>query len=319
MTIEVLIVDDSAAERLFISHFIARSDEFHATFASDGIEALQSVAARPPGLIVSDIRMPRMNGLDLIRALSATGKHIPVVLMTSFGSEEIAVEALHAGAASYVPKRCLDTELIRTLRSVLAVTTRRQNRRQTLRNLTFQESHFVVENDPSTISGLVSHILDQTIAMKVLHGQEVTQVGIALQEVLTNAINHGNLELDPRLRHSDSEAYFELADRRRREAPYAHRRVFIEMRLDQTELRFVVRDEGSGFAAGSVMDGLNKPQLEQVNGRGLMLVNSFMDSVSHNETGNEITMTKYVSGSHLPAENRFASMAMLASRSLCRE
>ena len=318
MTIEVLIVDDSAAERLFISHFIARSDEFHATFACDGIEALQSVAARPPRLIVSDLRMPRMNGLELIRELNTTGKHIPVVLMTSFGSEEIAVKALHAGAASYVPKRCLDTELVRTLRSVLAVTARRQNRRQTLRNLTFQESHFVLENDPSTISGLVSHILDQTISMKVLHGQEVTQVGIALQEVLTNEINHGNLELDPTLRHSDSQAYFQLAERRRTETPYANRRVFIEMRLDQAELRFVVRDEGLGFAVHRVMDGLNQPQLEQVTGRGLMLINSFMDSVSHNETGNEITLTKFVSESFGSVEKRFASMAKRTSGSMCR-
>ena len=120
-------------------------------------------------------------------------------------------------------------------------------------------------------------------------------VGIALQEALSNAIHHGNLELDSELRQVDENNYYALADQRRKQHPYAGRKVYVEAALSRSELHFVITDEGPGFDIRKVLDPTAEVNLDRIGGRGLLLIRSFMDSVTYNECGNQITMTKHVS------------------------
>ena len=59
-----------------------------------------------------------------------------------------------------------------------------------------------------------------------------------------------------------------------------------------TEARYVIRDEGPGFDLNRVPDPTDMSNLERISGRGLLLINTFMDEVRHNKAGNEITMVK---------------------------
>ena len=294
MATQILVVDDSPTDRLFIGHFLRRHPKFTITFANDGIAAIESVKSQRPALIVSDLRMPSMNGLEFVKELKALDLNIPVILMTSFGSEQIAVDALTAGAASYVAKRNLESELVSTILSVLAITERRANRRRILESLTYSESHFVLGNDASSVAHLISHLLDTAGIMKLLSGQAQTHVGIALQEALSNAIHHGNLELDSELRQVDERNYYALADQRRAQHPYANRRVYVDATLSRSELSFVITDEGPGFDTTKVLDPTAEINLDRIGGRGLLLISSFMDNVAYNSRGNQITMTKHV-------------------------
>lgn len=295
MATQILVVDDSPTDRLFIGHFLRQHPEYTIAFAHDGVDAIEAVKRQQPALIVSDLRMPRMDGLEFVRRLNALDLNIPVILMTSFGSEQIAVDALSAGAASYVAKRNLESELVSTIRSVTAITERRENRRRTLECLTYSESHFVLGNDASSVAHLISYLLDAAVTMKLLSGQEQTHVGIALQEALSNAIHHGNLELDSELRQADESHYYALAEQRRTQHPYASRKVYVDAALSRSELSFVITDEGRGFDTTRVLDPTAEVNLDRIGGRGLLLINSFMDSVAYNERGNQITMTKHVS------------------------
>ena len=295
MRIQVLVIDDSPIERLFVEHLFANHSDFKVSFANDGIEAIESVKTQRPDVIISDLRMPGMNGLQFVKQVRNVDSSVPVILMTSFGSEKIAVDALAAGAASYVPKLDLQSELMNTIRNVIAITERRANRRRTLESLTYSESHFVLGNDDAGVSNLIGSLLDTAVTMKLLNGQEQTQVGISLQEALSNSIHHGNLELDSELRQLDEAHYYALADQRRRLRPYADRKVCVQALLSRTELRFVITDEGPGFDTKKVLDPTAEFNLERIGGRGLLLISSFMDDVYYNECGNQITMIKFVS------------------------
>ena len=297
MNTHILVVDDSAAERLFIGRFLAEYPEFTVTFANDGAEALKAVKEQPPTLILSDLRMPVINGLELVKQLQSSEFTIPVILVTSFGSEQIAVEALAAGAASYVSRRNLESDLIKTIRNVLAVTERRRNRRRTLQYLASSELHFVLGNDSSDVAHLISHLLDTAMTMNLLAERERIQVGIALQEAMSNAIHHGNLELDSELRQVDERIYYELAEQRRIMRPYVDRKVHVDARLSRSQLRFVITDDGPGFDTTTVRDPTADVNLDRIGGRGLLLINSFMDHVEYNDRGNQITLVKYASAS----------------------
>ncbi len=111
----VLIVDDSPIDRRLAKGLLEKRSDLAFLFAADGKEALDQIEKSQPDLVVTDLQMPEMNGLELVRAVRARFPLVPVILMTAQGSEDIAVQALCSGAASYVPKSRLARELLNTV------------------------------------------------------------------------------------------------------------------------------------------------------------------------------------------------------------
>jgi DNA-binding NtrC family response regulator len=106
----ILVVDDSKEARDLAGDCL-RDHGMTPVFACNGREAMRAIAEQPPDAILTDLYMPEMDGLELVRLVRSRYSGLPVVLMTSHGSEETAVEALRAGALSYVPKTELRNNL----------------------------------------------------------------------------------------------------------------------------------------------------------------------------------------------------------------
>jgi DNA-binding NtrC family response regulator len=99
----VLIVEDEPSTRVGLSELV-RTWGFTTDSAGDGEEALQRITAFRPSIIISDLVMPRMGGLDLLRALKDDGGDYTVVILTAQGTVETAVEAIKEGAYDYLTK-----------------------------------------------------------------------------------------------------------------------------------------------------------------------------------------------------------------------
>jgi DNA-binding NtrC family response regulator len=133
----VLIVEDDAAARVGLEQLV-KSWGFIAESASDGEEALEKVTSFRPAIVITDMVMPRMDGLTLLRALPQTGADVTTLLLTAQGTVETAVEAMKEGAYDYLTKPVdiqrlkilLDkiVERLETLREVKSL--RRQLREQ---------------------------------------------------------------------------------------------------------------------------------------------------------------------------------------------
>src|SRR5947208_1307863 len=123
----VLVVDDAAVDRKLAGGLLARGHGLTVEFAASGEEALERMAAARPALVVTDLVMPGMTGLELVTRLAADYPQTPVVLMTGKGSEDIAVKALQAGATSYVPKAALHQHLLETVQDVLEMVSDRES------------------------------------------------------------------------------------------------------------------------------------------------------------------------------------------------
>ena len=154
------------------------------------------------------------------------------------------------------------------------------------------ESQFVLDNDAALIPPLVGHLEDTLGRLKFADSNELMRMSVALQEALLNAMYHGNLEVSSDLRQENEKAYHDFIRVRRLEAPYRDRRVHFRVRISPAEAVYVVRDEGTGFDPSLLPDPTDPANLERVGGRGLLLISTFMDTVSHNAHGNEITLTK---------------------------
>lgn len=102
----VLIVDDSSTMRKIISRSLRQAglsvdDIFE---AGDGIEGLNALAGNKVDLILSDINMPNMDGLEFIKAVRANGNTVPIVMITTEGGEDILKEAMSSGASDSIKK-----------------------------------------------------------------------------------------------------------------------------------------------------------------------------------------------------------------------
>jgi CheY-like chemotaxis protein/anti-sigma regulatory factor (Ser/Thr protein kinase) len=298
---KILIVDDSPVDRQLAGRLVERrpgitASDRHtgltAIYASNGREALDVIELEHPEVVVTDLQMPEMNGLELVQQIRATHPSIPVVLMTAHGSEDIAIRALKVGAASYVPKRESARDLLETVESVLEAAQTKRGHDRLMGFLTRTESQFVLDNDLALIPPLIAHLKENLAVMGGCDETMLLRVSVALREAVLNAIDHGNLELDSRMREESEVNYHRLGEERRQQAPYRDRRVHVMARETPAEAVYVIRDEGPGFDPSRLPDPLDPANLESASGRGLLLIRTFMTEVRHNATGNEITLIR---------------------------
>ncbi len=288
----VVIVDDSAMDRRLAGAIVQKISGWQTLFAADGKEALEILQHKVADVVLTDMLMPEMDGLELVRAIRAKHPLVPVILMTAHGSEELSIQALRNGAASYVPKKSLARDLEDTLDGVLAASQSNRREQLALDCLIQQETLYRLENDVSLVGPLVGHLEHQMERLHLCEPSGLVLVGVALHEALTNAILHGNLGIRSELRETDDGEYYRLIAERRKQTPWCDRRVSVRAAMTPREAVFVIRDEGDGFDPEQLPDPTDPANLGRVSGRGLLLIQTFMDRVEHNERGNEITLVK---------------------------
>ncbi|WP_435124055.1 response regulator [Halobaculum sp. D14] len=103
-TISVLHVDDEAPFLDLVKTYLERDDDIRVVSVSGAEEAIQKFDDEEVDCIVSDYRMPEMNGISLLNAIRSRAEDFPFILYTGQGSEEIASEAITAGVSDYVQK-----------------------------------------------------------------------------------------------------------------------------------------------------------------------------------------------------------------------
>jgi CheY-like chemotaxis protein/anti-sigma regulatory factor (Ser/Thr protein kinase) len=290
--VTVLVAEDSPTQALEIKALL-EDGGYQTEMAANGLKALEIIARAPPDIVLTDLVMPEMNGLELVEAIRRDFPAVPVILMTAHGSEEIASRALQQGAACYVPKAKLEEDIFTTLERILAVTKPERHRMHALESLAQTEYKFILHNDPELIPPIVGHLEELLGWLRLCDKTESMRVAVALQEALVNAIDHGNLEVSSELRQQDEQNYCALVAERRRQPPYRDRRVYLAAKLSPAEVVYHIRDEGPGFDPSTLPDPADPANLERIGGRGLMLIRTFMDKVFHNQSGNEITLIKH--------------------------
>lgn len=289
----VLVVDDSLVSRRLAAGLIERLDGWYVRTAADGGEALAAILQQPVDIVVTDLEMPTLDGLELVQELRQQFPQIPVVLMTAQGSEEIAVQALQAGAASYVPKRVLAAELVPTLRRVLSTATDVRSQRMLFNRVRQHTEKYTLESDLPLLMAMSRYLQQLVGEAWDLDKTERLRLGTAIEEALLNALYHGNLEVGSELKHDDYSEFNALAEERLQQSPYRDRKVEVTIDLSPRTVEITIRDEGPGFDPHTLPDPSDPENLDRLCGRGVMLMRSFMSEVRYNDAGNAVTLVKH--------------------------
>lgn len=117
---KILIVDDTMTVRM-LQKMILQREGYDLQEASDGAEALMKIEAAPPDLVLLDVMMPKVNGIEVCRQIKTSEKtrSIPVIIVTTLGEQHQVQQAYEAGCDAYVTKPISKVELMDKIKSLL--------------------------------------------------------------------------------------------------------------------------------------------------------------------------------------------------------
>ena len=303
--IKILIADDNPVDRTLIKGILNNQTQWQVDAVESGSAAAAKVKMgvqaggagndQRPSVLITDLLMPGLDGLELISQIKVIDPALPIVLITNSDNQEIAMSALRAGATSFSPKQSLATDLVTTINQVLEVAQRMKYTHSESFCAVPDHQAFVLENESSLIGPTIENLQN---GLPRWSDSDRLQIGMAIEEALTNAMHHGNLEVCSKLRDGDSdEDYYQTIAQRKKMADFRSRKVRVEAEYSDDHICIQISDEGAGFDPNAVPDPRCQENLNRVSGRGLLLIRSFMDQVAHNAVGNQITMTKMRSSS----------------------
>ncbi|MEQ9408637.1 MAG: response regulator [Fuerstiella sp.] len=288
----LLVVDDSATDRTRICGLLSKGRDYQLSTAADGTEALKKLDEIGFDLVLTDLQMPGMDGLQLVREMKQRHPEVPVILMTGMGSEEVAVQAMREGAASYVSKSSASLWLHESVDQVLASRVESLSHAELLTRLKADEYELSLINDRVLMSATARFLRQAVQAVNLCPHQELPRLGIALEEALLNACLHGNLELDSKLREGDGHIFEQLAQQRSAAEPWKNRRVTVQAMITPGQMKVEIADEGCGFDPFGLPDPTDPENLLKPHGRGVMMMKLFLDDVRWNDRGNRVTLIK---------------------------
>jgi CheY-like chemotaxis protein/anti-sigma regulatory factor (Ser/Thr protein kinase) len=290
----VLVVDDQEALRTLLSRMLDR-EGFEPIEAADGAQAVELFRSQSPLVVVSDIMMPKMDGLELLNEIKRIDRNATVILMTGQGNEEVLLKALRGGATNFFRKPFDVRELVEEIRNVVEF--RLEAARSTLFSpfLAEESKSFVLPRAGSPYFPIINQITLQLPC--ILPHDDILNLKIGIEEMITNALEHGSLGISfaEKSRAIEEGRLPELVAERARMADAAGRRVRVDSRITPDLFEITISDEGEGFD-WRTLPAVAPESLLSFNGRGIFLTKIYFDEVSYNDKGNAVTLRKRRTG-----------------------
>ncbi len=114
----ILVVDDEESMRQYLS-ILLEKEGYEVGIAAGGADALRQMEERPFDVVLTDIQMPRLDGIQLLKGIKGIDPHTPVIMLTAYASEKSAIDAVNLGAFSYLQKHCKNDEIKMAVRNAL--------------------------------------------------------------------------------------------------------------------------------------------------------------------------------------------------------
>jgi DNA-binding response OmpR family regulator len=260
----ILVIEDEAELRAVLAEGLRTKG--HAVFlARDGSEGIRVFRREKPDIVLTDVQMPGQKGIDVLGQIRTIEPEAKVVIMTGYGSEETAIEALRGGAVNYLKKPFTLRDVCEVIDKIASIQTREISKEFLLE----ETKRLVMGNQIEKVWGVVNQLL---MNAESVCGREKTQeLGLGLYEIILNAIEHGSLEItfEEKCRAMETNSYEDLLRERLEDPVCARRRVTIGYRMVPGALHYWVMDEGRGFDWRSLADPDRLKSLLAPCGRGI--------------------------------------------------
>ncbi|GBF51575.1 response regulator receiver domain protein [Leptospira ryugenii] len=290
---KILFVDDEENIRELFQEYFKK--DYEITLAENGQEALDISLSQTFDLIISDISLPKINGIQFIKKLRFEGKATPFIVITGDSDIQLAIDLFRLGAVDF---------FLKPFRmEALRLRIQKYESADTDTYCLFQNHEIVYDQlhlkmtflaRIKNINKYVGLILNQISPNPKIKEDDLLNIKIVLYELLSNAIEHGCAGISYKEKQSILQAnqdYFGLVDNKCKEND-SH--IHVVLKYDADELILSIADEGDGFNPADIPSPIENPDANLVNGRGIFLVRMNVDNLYYNEKGNEVTFHKKI-------------------------
>ena len=287
-----LIADDTTEVLEFLQEFLVQAGHL-VICAKDGEEALKIFRKEEIEGIFCALTLPKLGGLELLKEVKSSNSRRPFVMLCPHSDTKNALNALQLGACDYLIKKIKPLELQRTLDRVVSLHEGFHFSAYALDHLLQETRTLEIGNDFEGVNRIIAFMTQDLPSYGILIQEQLFRMNMLLKEAIENAIFHGNLDMSSEMRRKNPQLFYKTAEQKRDIDPYKNRRLTLQYDISRNSAKYVVRDEGKGFAHADLLDPADPDNLLRIEGRGLIMIMNFMDEVFWNDRGNEITMVRY--------------------------
>jgi DNA-binding response OmpR family regulator len=290
----ILVVDDEEVIRITLQKKLSRMGYNVISFekAEDLLYYMKDGDSRAD-LIITDIKLRKMDGIELLRRINSMEEPPPVLIISGHGNVEDAIRALRYGASDYIRKPFDINDLTSSVRSALKRKLEKSLAESSGKYKKYEKSVFCIPNDGSLINTISFNLTKDLVPSGLFNYTTSENIALSLKEALTNSMFHGNLEIDSSLRDSGGMREFnDEVEKRRVIAPYNERMVKITYEFTPDYVLYEIEDQGPGFNYQSLPDPRDPENFFKNSGRGLLIIRIHMDEVTWSDSGRVITMKK---------------------------
>jgi len=263
----ILVVDDDENITNLISELLCSNNEIKVEKAKDGLEGLNKLKKSVYDIIITDIKMPVMDGIEFLQRVRNMNPGIPVVIMSAYAEFDSLVKALHLGATNFIRKPFDFDEIFQVILKVLNLKNEFIKQSKIFPHVKIETSIEMI-SDIQLVDGVIVYLTIDLLNYQICDKGELGNFRLALHEAVTNAIEHGNMN-------------------------DMNKKVHITKQIDNMRILYRIEDEGKGFDYKNIPDPTLPENLMKPRGRGLLLMHTFMDEIIFKKDGTVVELIKY--------------------------
>lgn len=256
--VRVLLVDDEPHVTEIIGRILSQAKIGHLA-ASSGEEALRLLHTHQVDLVITDILMPGMSGLDLLEKIKGLYPTLPVIVLTAHGDFHVAKEALNRGAFYFLTKPFNKSTILGVTEKALRLPRVTAEKRLVLpyaaTTLTYR-----IPSDFALVPAISYQIMRACEDMGYSSKKINFAIPLAVDELVVNAIKHGN-------------------------KMNTAKKIAVEARVEHGRFTLTVEDQGAGFDHAALPQEFDEESLLAEEGRGIMMVRFYMDELRFENGG----------------------------------
>lgn len=293
---KILVVEDDSGTRKLMT-MVLQGQGHETISASDGVEGLKAFKSLQPDVVFADIKMPNMDGLEMLERIRKFDSNALVIINSTLDSPQYTLKALGLKANDYLVKPFKKKDIIDILAKYSGILENRTRTREVYGFILQRDLEMEISNQLNLVDKIVDRLMLET--EHAIPVQDRLGIHLCLVEVLVNAIEHGNLQISYEEKtqslDSASDDWQKLIETRSKSMPYKDRRIHLDFHMNKERCEWVITDQGPGFDWKNLPDPYDPENLLSSHGRGIMLTRLQFDECSFLGSGNQVRLIKKVS------------------------
>ncbi len=263
------------------------------TLTGSAEEALEVCKDKSFDLIITDVRLPKMSGIDFISRLRDKEINTPFIVITGNQDIEISIRALRLGAVDFFIKPFRMDAIRHSLQKfenlfIFSQELISKNHFQ----LTHSKQNFAIKPSLKNLNQYVNLVMRSISLIPGIHTDDILSIKLALYELLGNAIEHGFAGISYEHKASLLSSDVDYVDHVDQICSNINECVLLEIGFEDQKVYVSLKDRGAGFDPSKVPDPVTDPNASYLSGRGIFLARMNVDKLVYNDIGNEVSFSK---------------------------